>query len=205
MNSHQGESSGCGCGKSPGRCRADGVVRAAVALLDQCASFVAALPDPVFTADSSRIRGGTIGKHVRHILDHYDAILVGVEAEAVIDYDHRERDVPMEARRAAAVENITRARHQLMSLTPPQLDGPARIRVMLAADGSETELLSTVARELAFATHHAVHHHAMIRAIAEEHGVAPGAEFGKAPSTLNYEYRSGASAGGRAAWEGSAG
>lgn len=165
------------------------VVSAAVALLDQCDAFVREVPDTAYTADSRTLKGGTIGKHVRHVLDHYAAILVGIDSATAIDYDRRERDVPMETRRQSALENVERTRLRLGSLTAEQLDGPARIRVMLAGDGTEAELESTLARELAFATHHAVHHHAMMKAIAEEHGVNAGADFGKAPSTLNYEHR----------------
>ncbi len=167
----------------------DAVVLAALALLEQCGSFVGALPDTAYTADSRTIKGGTIGKHVRHVLDHYAAILVGVESATPIDYDHRERDVPMETRRQSALDGVEHTRRRLRGLSVAQLDGPVRVRVMLACDGAEAELGSTLARELAFATHHAVHHHAMIRAIAEEQGVAPAAEFGKAPSTLSYEHR----------------
>jgi len=61
------------------------------------------------------------------------------------------------------------------------------VRVMLTSDGQDTTLPSTFGRELAFAAHHAIHHHAMIKAIAEEFGIATPAEFGKAPSTLNFE------------------
>jgi hypothetical protein len=46
---------------------------------------------------------------------------------------------------------------------------------------------STLARELAFASHHAIHHHAMMKAIAQEHGQAAESGFGVAPSTLNHE------------------
>lgn len=179
---------GCACAAGHAPCRGpESVIRAAVALLDQCSAFIRDLPDPVYTAESRTLKGGTIGKHIRHLVDHYEAILVGVEADAVIDYDHREREVPMESRRAAALENVERARRRLAELAGPRLDGPARIRVMLAADGAETELHTTIAREVAFATHHAVHHHAMIKAIAEEHGVSPAPEFGRAPSTLHHE------------------
>jgi hypothetical protein len=58
---------------------------------------------------------------------------------------------------------------------------------MLTSDGVDAELGSTLGRELAFATHHAVHHHAMLGAIAAELGVATPPEFGKAPSTIRHE------------------
>lgn len=67
------------------------------------------------------------------------------------------------------------------------MHAPVRVRVMVSGDGAETELVSSLARELAFATHHAVHHQAMMRAIAGEFGVEASSDFGKAPSTINHE------------------
>jgi hypothetical protein len=58
---------------------------------------------------------------------------------------------------------------------------------MLSGEGDEAELTSTFAREVAFATHHAIHHNAMIAAIAASFGVTIPAGFGKAPSTVNHE------------------
>lgn len=192
MTPHTSRTESCCGAKSPGCRPTDAVVSAALALLDQCDAFVRSLPDTAYAADSKTLKGGTIGKHVRHVLDHYAAILVGLDSTTAIDYDHRERDVPMETRRQSALDNVERTRLRLTSLTTEQLEGVTRIRVMLAGDGSEAELASTIARELAFATHHAVHHHAMMKAIAEEHGVPLSPDFGKAPSTLNHEYRAGA-------------
>lgn len=61
---------------------------------------------------------------------------------------------------------------------------------MVAESGLEVDLASTLGRELAFATHHAVHHAAMMKAIASEFGVTAETAFGKAPSTLLYEHAS---------------
>ena len=65
--------------------------------------------------------------------------------------------------------------------------GPVRIRVMLSGDGTEAELDSTVVREVAFATHHGIHHVAMMKAIAGEMGVSLDGDIGKAPSTIQHE------------------
>ncbi|HZW10107.1 MAG TPA: hypothetical protein VFF69_09410, partial [Phycisphaerales bacterium] len=64
---------------------------------------------------------------------------------------------------------------------------PVTIRVMLSEDGEEALLESTVAREVAFATHHGVHHVAMMKAIAGEMGIELAADAGKAASTIQYE------------------
>jgi hypothetical protein len=168
-----------------GGCAGGGVLGAAVELLGQCEAIIGAVGDGPFVAGSAVLAGGTIGKHLRHTLDHYAAI-VGRRRGEPIDYDHRERGVPVESSRVAAREQVTSLRAAISALEGTGAD-EVRIRVMLSGDGREAVLRSTVAREVAFATHHAVHHVAMMRAIALEHGVELGADVGKAPSTINYE------------------
>jgi uncharacterized damage-inducible protein DinB len=160
------------------------VVAAALAMLDQCDEFVRMVDDPAYVAESRTIAGGTIGKHVRHVLDHFRAALAG---HAVIDYDRRARNVPMETDRREAFAAIEALRRRMRALDAGALEGPVRVRVMLSADGSSGVLTSTLGRELAFAAHHAVHHHAMLRAIGAEFGISVGPDFGKAPSTLHSE------------------
>ncbi len=175
-----------------GSCRGAGsvgglVARAADALLAQCQGFVRGLPQRAYEAESRVIKGGSIGKHVRHVLDHYGAIFLALDTGEPITYDRRERHVPMETSPAAALEAIAELRRRVGSSTPETLGAGVRVRVMLSADGTEAELGSTVGRELAFATHHAIHHNAMMKAIAQEFGQGCDPGFGKAPSTLNFE------------------
>ncbi len=163
------------------------VVDAARVLLSQCVTFVGDVPDSVYTAESQVMPGGTVGKHLRHVVDHYSAILRGRRDQSVIDYDRREREVPMENCRDSARRTLTGVAEEIASLAERDMHAPVRVRVMVSGDGAETELVSSLARELAFATHHAVHHQAMMRAIAGEFGVEASLDFGKAPSTINHE------------------
>ncbi len=163
------------------------VAAAADAILAQCEQFVAAFAAEHFTGPSNTLKGGTVGKHIRHTLDHFAAALAGVEDDAEIDYDRRQRDVPVEVDPAAAARFIGDLRSRLSRAASHGLDTPVRIRVMLSADGAEAVLTSSFGRELAFATHHAVHHQAMMKAIAAEFGVDCDECFGRAPSTLNHE------------------
>lgn len=156
-------------------------------ILAQCAALIDCVPADTFARDSQRVRGGTIGKHVRHTLDHYRALLDGFESATTVDYDHRERNVPIEHDPHAARQAVAIIRSRIGNLTEKSLRGPVRIRVMLAGDGTETELDTTLGRELAFASHHAIHHNALIKAIALEFGVETPPEFGMAPSTLNFQ------------------
>lgn len=158
------------------------------ALLAQCDELVGSLPDDTFCATSERLAGGTIGKHLRHCLDHYRALLCDeVAGGAVVDYDHRDRDVAEETDRTVAQREIAGVRERIAGLGEDAMAGPVRIRVMLSAAGDEAELGTTLGRELAFATHHAIHHCAMMKSIAGEFGATPPAGFGTAPSTLNHE------------------
>ncbi len=169
----------------PTRCTA--VVAAAVSMLDQCRGLVVVLSEATYTTESRTLAGGTIGKHLRHVLDHYQAVLSGVGSDCSVDYDERERNVPMETDRGAAIEGIDRVLAGLDGVRACDPGLPLRLRVMVAADGTSLELSSTLGRELAFATHHAVHHQAMIAAIARELGSPVDVRFGRAPSTLHFE------------------
>lgn len=163
------------------------VAAAASAILEQCARFIQAVPESMYARESRAIKGGTIGKHVRHSVDHFAAALSCLEGGAAIDYDHRSREVPMETSPAVAVRAIAEIRARLESLGVGADERPVKIRVMLAGDGTEATLSSSLGRELHFAFHHAVHHHAMLKAIAGEFGAEAPADFGLAPSTINYE------------------
>jgi len=169
-----------------GSCSCPPVAAAVSAILDQCSRFIQALPPDVYTRTSQSIKGGTIGKHVRHTVDHFAAALACLDTRQPIDYDRRSREVPMETAPAVAIQAIDALRRRVESLDDRALRGPVQIQVMLTADGAEATLDSSLGRELHFAFHHAVHHHAMLKAIACEFGVEPAPEFGLAPSTLNY-------------------
>lgn len=149
------------------------------------------LDDASYNAPSRLLKGGTIGKHFRHVVDHFAAALAPIrttDAElGKIDYDHRERNVPMETSRDAAMIEIKGVVRDLGRVQAGDSDRPVRVRLMLAADGTEREYESTLGREIAFASHHAVHHHAMIEVIAAEMGASTPEGFGKAPATLNFE------------------
>lgn len=174
------------------------VIGAAEGLLGQCGQIVDAMDEESYCCASTVLAGGTIGKHLRHTLDHFGAIATGAAQGATIEYDHRARGVAVETDRAAALKKIGTLREGLATLGQ-NLSGPVRIRVMLSGEGTEAELDSTIAREIAFATHHGIHHVAMMKAIAAEMGVALGGDVGKAPSTIQHERECAASGAERAA------
>jgi len=162
------------------------VARAADAILDQCERFIRATPADCYARPCDTVGGGTVGKHARHVLDHFCSAL-NTKACDPIDYDTRERGGDVETDPDAACAQIASLRAALGELTDGCLEEGMTARVMLTGDGTCADLKSTRGRELFFSTHHAIHHHAIMMTIGNEFGVAIPEGFGMAPSTLNFE------------------
>jgi hypothetical protein len=123
----------------------------------------------------------------------------------VLPYDRRERGGPDEADLALAKERILRIQQDVRSLqlgADEDADGdetsrgvpetPVVAEFMLSGDSAqEYPLPSTVARELGFGVHHAIHHMAMVRVLVLNEGWLSEDQldptFGRAPSTVNYD------------------
>lgn len=161
------------------------VLDSARAILEQAADMIRDLTDEAYRTPGEQ--GASIGQHTRHTLDHYRKLINGFENSTVIDYDHRDRGVAVESDRDAALAEIASIIEGFDGLDETQLEFPIRLRAMVNGDGGEAEMDSTLVRELWFATHHAIHHDAQIKAIAAEFGSALPATFGRAPSTINFE------------------
>ncbi len=161
------------------------VAQACCCILEQCAELTRHLDDKAYTQPSTVFKGGTIGQHLRHALDHVAAI---VECDdSIIDYDHRKRGGAVETDRAQACSCINTLCAQLAALDGSEFDRAVQVRFMFSGSGEQSVLGSTVGRELAFAMHHAIHHQAMIRAIVVEHGGTAPESFGMAPDTLRHQ------------------
>lgn len=162
------------------------VVHAADAILEQLSDYIALVDEEKYTKTSTIFPSGTVGKHIRHTLDHFRCS-INTPACEMIDYDHRARGVSVETDREAALNEITQLRGALGSFDVDGLHETVTAQVMCAGDGCCAELRSTRGREIFFALHHAIHHNAILKAIAAEFDIELDAAFGTAPSTLNYE------------------
>ncbi len=163
--------------------------------LQQAAKLVDMLEDSSYVRAEPMFYNSTIGGHIRHCLEHYEALTQGV-SEGKIDYDNRCRDVEVENKTEAASERINNIITALKSLTEENIH--QNIKVKMDCGGHEncdeapvleqTEWQSsTIGRELQFLVSHTVHHFAMIRGISQRGGVELDQDFGMAPSTLRHE------------------
>ncbi|CAE6433443.1 unnamed protein product [Rhizoctonia solani] len=157
--------------------------------------------DKQLTYQSKYIPGSTIGKHLRHARDHYILLskaILGVtsaespnsQAPVTLSYDARIRDTPMETSISAGVQAFREAIRQLNDIAKY---APEDLPVVLTADTGPCQqvLNTTYGRELWFSSLHAIHHWSMVRVIAGELGLALNADFGVAPSTINYHQKDG--------------
>ncbi|MFW3614170.1 hypothetical protein [Billgrantia antri] len=126
----------------------------------------------------------SLGKHVRHILDHYDALLVGAGAGS-IDYENRRRDERLETEPELAVARVAEICAALPGL---EAHRSATLQLRYPVEGASGSLVltSSLPRELAFLTSHTVHHMALLGMMAESLGVDLPVHFGVHPSTLRF-------------------
>jgi uncharacterized damage-inducible protein DinB len=151
-------------------------------LLNDLVRLLMGLPNRVYCARPVRA-SGSIGGHVRHVLDHV-AALVAAGRSAPLSYDHRARGTPVESDSHAAVREILRLNAALERWTGSSLDFPMAVNSMISDDGRTVTGWSTAGRELAFVVSHTIHHQAMIAVLLELQGYEVTNErFGYAAST----------------------
>ena len=134
-----------------------------------------------------------VGPHVRHILEHYQALIAHVESpeSSSVDYDARDRDMLVQSQPASTKAKVVWVRARLGALAKqPELvlSTPLSTRLKTGEAG-DTELTvpSTLGRELLFLSSHTVHHFALLGHYCKAAGVEMDADFGKAPATVAFE------------------
>lgn len=128
----------------------------------------------------------SLGKHMRHITDHYEQLLGGLDKNRV-DYDARDRNEIVESVRNEMIKLVRSLISQLSSLAD---SSDCTLAVVLSVDENACtpEVPSTLARELVFLQSHTTHHCAIISAMLKLQGLYVPDSFGIAPSTLKYEH-----------------
>jgi hypothetical protein len=159
---------------------------AVVEVLRQGESLLNTLSDDNYTRKLSTVFGSTVGGHYRHCLDHFQSLLLGLDAYE-INYDHRERNPRIENDRAFALAETNRILRAFGSIPTPFLRCPINVRSSVNYEVDAAPLIgSTVGRELMYAVAHAIHHYALISVMCRIIEVSAPPGFGVAPSTLKY-------------------
>jgi uncharacterized damage-inducible protein DinB len=154
-----------------------------VAVLRQLADLLAVLTDEQYRMSPVGVVSSSIGAHVRHCLDHVDALLCGVAAGR-ITYDQRLRGGDVETSRSAALSALRRQEWQLSARLAGCEDQSMRLSAVVSPGLPAVEADTSVGRELVFVLSHTIHHNALIGVIARILGVPLPKWFGYAPSTV---------------------
>lgn len=158
------------------------LIQANHALLEQAVTLISELDEADYVQPMQAFASGSIGQHLRHVLDHYHALYA--RQEGLIDYDHRRRDNPVESSKGLALAEIER----ILTILPTLVDQPVRVRSEVSPHVQQVdEMNSSLKRELLFVTSHAVHHFALIALLLRLQGMAVPADFGVAPATLSHQ------------------
>lgn len=129
---------------------------------------------------------GHIGPHLRHVIEHYEALTQQVRRFSV-DYDSRARDRAPEQDPQVARARIEGLQQQLQALDINAVSKPIAVHLRGGLAGEENFVsFSTLARELLFVASHAVHHYALIQMHCKAQGIVLGEDFGKAPATVRH-------------------
>ena len=137
------------------------------------------------TYRNARAAGGSIGGHVRHLVNFFECLLKQGPTGR-IDYDLRERRPEGETDPSAASAALDAI---VAAFADGAIDAmPATLEMRESLPGLEDRpwAASSPAREAAFCVSHCVHHLALVRAAAETAGWRAPEGFGVAASTLRF-------------------
>jgi uncharacterized damage-inducible protein DinB len=153
--------------------------------LDDLARVIRPLTTAEFTR-RDRASSGSIGSHVRHCLDHVEALERAL-VRGVCCYDERVRGTAMEDDPAIACARLKACQLRLGALDGELLQTPLTLAARITVDGVEVRALTTVAREVTFLISHTIHHAALIGVLLEDRGYERPSRFGLAPTTPTLE------------------
>lgn len=130
----------------------------------------------------------SVGKHLRHILDHYLCFQRDVQ-KGTINYDRRQRDGQLETDRNHAYTVMEHVSAFLETLKQSHsAEHPLNVVMCYDLASPQSKVtLSSLGRELQFLQGHSVHHYALMAAMLRFLGKSVDPHFGMAPSTIVHE------------------
>ncbi len=157
--------------------------RASVNALSQLVTVLGTMRAEDYHTPLPVLSGGTIGRHVRHLVEFYQCLFAGL-VTGTVDYDARTRNPVLEEELTLAVAALEYLMRRLGEIGPDQ---PMTLCTRYTP-GEKVTIPTTLYRELVYNLEHCIHHQATIRiglqALSQP---LPSETFGVAPSTLQYQ------------------
>ncbi|GAB5379428.1 MAG: hypothetical protein Alis3KO_28240 [Aliiglaciecola sp.] len=155
-------------------------------IVQQAKQFLRDIHIDEYTATVTPHFSGSAGAHMRHVLDHYLALMHGFDS-GLVDYNKRNRFSEVESCPKSAMAIWDEIESWLSNICAQPMDAP--LQVMSETCIFETQFAqvpSTLARELVFVSSHAIHHFSLLAVIRSLQGKTTPEYFGIAPATATF-------------------
>ncbi|MBL1281308.1 MAG: hypothetical protein COA33_013600 [Fluviicola sp.] len=152
-------------------------------LLQSIEDVLQGISDQQFTESMEILSGATIGQHIRHVIEFYQAIQVGT-ASGEVNYDDRKRDLTIEMSTQTAIDKI---HESIQFLSTCESDKTLILKACYADHESKSaEMPTSLLRELAYGMDHTIHHLAILKNGFLRQNIKLDKDFGVAPSTIRH-------------------
>ncbi|WP_426359431.1 DinB family protein [Pseudocolwellia sp. HL-MZ19] len=170
------------------------MITSQIEILEQARLYLRSITQEEYVEIISPNFISSAGSHIRHIIDHYQSVISGIES-GVIDYDLRLRGSKVEENPQLALNKFDEIEAWMSNLTHSDLNQTISLSTEVSTSTKEIQIVQTsLARELIFVGSHAVHHYAMITQITFAQTTTANTSFGIAPATATYLREKNASA-----------
>ena len=143
------------------------------------------LPPRDFSRPLEILSGSSLGQHIRHIVELYQAVEKS-RSSGIINYDQRKRNPAIEADPIVAAQVISMILEFLQDI--PQDKAMILMGDFGKDEDDSIQIKTSLFRELAYNLEHAIHHQALIKIGLIQLGLAHliDDDFGVAPATIRY-------------------
>lgn len=156
-------------------------------VIQQAVDLLSELSDDDYTRVMQPSFSASIGQHVRHIVDHFNALHSGLVTGRV-NYNVRQRGAELEVCSRTAIHQLVTLQTWLSTLEQTVLSTPLQvISEVSLCELVNAEVRSSFGRELVFVTSHAVHHYSLLAVMRKLQGANCANDFGVAPATLSHK------------------
>ncbi len=152
--------------------------------LNEVKDFLNNIDSEYYTSSLDCLSGGSIGQHIRHVLEFYICLMDGVGLY-IVCYDNRKRELKLENDKDFAIYTIRKIVNNLPLI--PQTQNMSLVSDFGIENDAESVTISTsVERELAYCLEHSIHHMALIKIALNVMGLKDKVSdsFGVATSTI---------------------
>jgi hypothetical protein len=154
--------------------------------IDQLIEFIHSLSNEEYQFVATPWFESSIGQHLRHIVDLYQALMFN-RNEQQIDYDIRRRGAPIESQRKVGLCELNEIKDWLNELDDTLIHQSIQIKTEISLLSQQSMVFdSSFGRELCFASSHLIHHLAIMAAIAKMTGKKVDGYLGMAPATASH-------------------